>query len=140
MNMKPLFLGVILAASYAHAASTEITAKPVTGAAASAEVKTTSIANTTASQGANGKALTASLPQTTAITPAKQNDQQAVKAHQNKKVMHKKAVTAEKEPAIVDKTGKEPAAEHKITAEKKKNTIDEKKATTSITSTSAKTE
>ncbi|GAB7197241.1 hypothetical protein [Dickeya oryzae] len=59
MNMKPLFLGVILAASYAHAASTEVSVKPVTGTATSAEVKTTSVADATASQAANNKTLTA---------------------------------------------------------------------------------
>ncbi|WP_448623173.1 hypothetical protein [Dickeya fangzhongdai] len=83
MNMKPLFLGVILAASYAHAASTEVSAKPVTGTAASAEVKTTAATDATASQEASGKTLTAAQ-QTAASTDAQ------VKTHNEKKVVHKK--------------------------------------------------
>ncbi|OOC13006.1 hypothetical protein BM451_13285 [Dickeya dadantii] len=131
MNMKPLFLGVILAASYAHAASTEVSAKPVTGTAASAEVKTTAVADVTASQEASGKTLTAAQPTATGTDSP-------VKTHSEKKVMHKKAVAEGKENAATEKTGKEKTAEHKITAEKKKNTVDkqeEQKATAPTTAT-----
>ncbi|QOL14121.1 hypothetical protein [Dickeya dianthicola] len=126
MNMKPLFLGVILAASYAHAASTEVSAKPVTGTAASAEVKTTAV---TASQEASGKTL-AAAQQTATDTP--------LKTHSDKTVTHKKAGTVEKEKPTLEKTGKEKLTEHKITAEKKKNSVDkqdEQKTTAPVTTT-----
>ncbi|MGM3175742.1 hypothetical protein [Dickeya lacustris] len=45
MNMKPLLLGVILATSYAHAASTEVNAKPAVESAASAVVTSKNTAN-----------------------------------------------------------------------------------------------
>ncbi|WP_263065158.1 hypothetical protein [Dickeya dadantii] len=139
MNMKPLFLGVILAASYAHAASTEVSAKPVTGTATSAEVKTTAAADATASQEANGKTLTAVQPTATGTdAQVKTHEQPAVKAHSDKKVTHKKAATAEKENSATEKAGKGKVAEHKITAEKKKNTVDkqeEQKATAPTTAT-----
>ncbi|WP_038910828.1 hypothetical protein [Dickeya dadantii] len=139
MNMKPLFLGVILAASYAHAASTEVSAKPVTGTATSAEVKTTAVADVTASQEASGKTLTAAQPTATGTdSPVKTHEQPAVKAHSDKKITHKKAVVEGKENAVTEKTGKEKTAEHKITTEKKKNTVDkqeEQKATAPTTAT-----
>ncbi|UPT56487.1 hypothetical protein [Dickeya zeae] len=130
MNMKPLFLGVILAASYAHAASTEVSAKPVTGTATSAEVKNTPVADATASQEANNKTLTAQQTAT----------DKSLNKHSDKKVMHKKVTTEEKEKTAAEKAGKEKTAEHKITAEKKKNTTDEKKETTPTISSPAKTE
>ncbi|NAT78393.1 hypothetical protein HKX68_20945 [Dickeya dadantii] len=125
MNMKPLFLGVILAASCAHAASTEVSAKPVTGTAASAEVKTADVA---ASQEANNKTLTAQQTAT----------DKSLNKHSDKKVTHKKVTTEEKENTAAEKAGKEKTAEHKITAEKKKNTVDkqeEQKATAPTTAT-----
>ncbi|QDX30444.1 hypothetical protein [Dickeya poaceiphila] len=129
MNMKPLLLGVILAASYAHAASTEVSAKPVTGTAASAEVKkTTPVADATASQEASSKTLV--TPQTATGTP--------VKVHSDKKATHKKAATAEKEKTTLEKTEKEKTAEYETTTEKKKNTInkqEEQKTTAPVTAT-----
>ncbi|ACT07461.1 hypothetical protein Dd1591_2628 [Dickeya chrysanthemi Ech1591] len=138
MNMKPLFLGVILAASYAHAASTEVSGKP-TGTATSAEVKATPVADATASQEASNKTLTAQ--QTATDTPVKTHEQSAVKAHSEKKVVHKKAVAEGKEHAVTEKTGKEKTAEHKKTTEKKKNTVDkQEEQKTTAPATATKTE
>lgn len=54
--------------------------------------------------------------------------------------MHKKGTTEEKEKTAAEKAGKEKTAEHKITAEKKKNTTDEKKEATPTISSPTKTE
>ncbi|MCI4070381.1 hypothetical protein [Dickeya dianthicola] len=135
--MKPLFLGVILAASYAHAASTDVSAKPVTGTAASAEVKTAAV---TASQEASGKTLAAAQQKAT-DTRVKAHQQQVVKVNSDKTVTHKKAATVEKEKTTLEKTGKEKLTEHKITAEKKKNNVDKQdKQKTTAPVTATKTE
>ncbi|SLM62529.1 MULTISPECIES: hypothetical protein [Dickeya] len=108
MNMKPLFLGVILATSYAHAASSEVSAKPTANTSASAVVTS----NTTTSQ--EGKTQPGVPPTSTAV-PVKQNAPADKKSEP-----HKKAATSEKnkDALNVAPTEKAGATEKAVTKEK----------------------